>query len=475
MKVMLMDPPGFMGHPIGRILGSFGTNKADQAWPPYDLQIMAGYCRKNGHDFRLLDANNLKLSYEDVFNEIKRYSPDWVIYLTCFPNFILDAQVASAAKRADRNIKTACMSLSIYSVQSPEVQLSKLSDLDFIAWGEPEVPLMQLINGVEPQNVKGIYYRDADGRINFTGESQKAVNLDDLGVPVHSVLPINIYKCPVSLSRPMTIVNCSRGCTNWCVHCQAGAFQRPVRYRSVDNVLEELREIKLLGIREIKFYDCSLPTNAEFTKQLCSRMISEKFGFTWNCNARAEMLNEDLLKIMKAAGCHSISIGCESSDPQVLKNMRKNETPQQIEDAVRLVKRMGLRVLMYLTFGLEGETKETMEETYKFAKRLKPEFVTFGIVVPAPGTPFYNSLEKKGQLRNKDLEWQDPNALPSFSYPALSPEEILNFTRAAYRSYYFDTGYILNRIKTLRSFTEFKAGVTNALKMARRYIVERVK
>ncbi|MBI4709618.1 MAG: hypothetical protein HY759_00650, partial [Nitrospirae bacterium] len=239
MKVMLMDPPGFMGHPIGRILGSFGTNKADQAWPPYDLQIMAGYCRKNGHDFRLLDANNLKLSYEDVFNEIKIYSPDWVIYLTCFPNFILDAQTASAAKRADRNIKTACMSLSIYSVQSPEVQLSKLPDLDFIAWGEPEVPLMQLINGLEPQKVKGIYYRDADGRINFTGESQKAVNLDDLGVPVHSVLPVNIYKCPVSLSRPMTIVNCSRGCTNWCVHCQAGAFQRPIRYRSVDNVLEE--------------------------------------------------------------------------------------------------------------------------------------------------------------------------------------------------------------------------------------------
>lgn len=65
--------------------------------------------------------------------------------------------------------------------------------------------------------------------------------------------------------------------------------------------------------------------------------------------------------------------------------------------------------------------------------------------------------------------------MPSFSYPALSPEEILNFTRAAYRSYYFDTGYILNRIRTLRSFTEFKAGVTNALKMARRYILERVK
>lgn len=472
---MLIDPPGFMGNAIGRILGSFGTNKADQVWPPYDLQIMAGYCKKNGHDFRILDANNLKLSYDDVYNEIRTYAPEWVIYLTCFPNFILDAQVASAAKKVHPRIKTACMSLSIFSIQSPETQMHKLPDLDYLPWGEPEIPFMQLIDGDMPQNVKGLYYRDADGTVHFTGETQKVANLDDLGVPVHSGLPINIYKCPVSLSHPMTIVNCSRGCINWCVHCQAGAFQRPVRYRTAENVLEELCEVKLLGIREIKFYDCSLPTNAEFTRQLCRAMMREKFNFTWNCNARAEMVNEDILKIMKEAGCHTVSIGCESSNPQILKMMRKNETIEQIEDAVRMVKKSGMRVLMYLTFGLEGETKETMEETYRFARRLKPEFVTFGIVVPAPGTPFYNSLEKQGRLLNKDLQWQDPNSLPSFSYPDISPEDILNFTRTAYRNYYFDVSYIFQRLKALRSFTEFRAGVTNAFKMVRRYILEQVR
>lgn len=482
MKVMLIDPPGFMGHAIGRILGSFGTNKADQAWPPYDLQVMAGYCRKNRHDFKILDANNLRLSYEDVYKEIKSYNPDWVIYLTCFPNFILDAQIASAAKRVSPYIKTACMSLSIFSVREPETQMRKIVDLDYIPWGEPEITLMKLINGEEPKNIRGLYYRDSDGSVNFIrrimwtgGEAERVRNLDDLGVPVHSSLPVDIYKCPLSLNYPMAIVNCSRGCINWCVHCQAGAFQKPLRYRSVDNVLEELHEVRASGIKEIKFYDCSLPTNKEFTEQLCKAMIEEKFNFTWNCNVRAEVVNEEILMAMKEAGCHTIAVGCDSANPQILKNMRKNETVEQIEKAVYLVKKSGMRVLMYLTFGLEGETKETMEETYRFVKRLKPEFVTFGIVVPAPGTPFYDSLERHGSLLGKDLEYQDPNALPSFLYPHLPPDDILNFTRAAYRDYYFSKGYILSRLKGLRSSTEFKAGVENAYKMVRRYVLERVR
>ena len=475
MKVMLIDPPGFGGNAVGRILGSFGTNKADQAWPPYDLQIMAGYCRKNNHEYRVLDANNLGLSYQKVQTEIGRYEPDWVVYLTCFPNFILDAKVATAAKQVRLESKTACLSLSIFSIQNPAGQMKALPDLDYIPWGEPELPLMRLINGDNPESIEGLFYRDHSGVVRFTGEAPKLKNLDDFGVPVHAGLPIKLYRCPLSLHHPMTIVNCSRGCINCCVHCQAGSFQKPLRYRSVANVLEELKEIRSLGIKEIKFYDCSLPTNQEFTKELCKALRVQKFNFSWNCNARAEVLNEDILRHMKLAGCHTVSIGCESSNHEILKKMRKNETPEQIEAAVRLVKSQGMRVLIYLTFGLEGETKETMEQTYRFVKRLQPEFVTFGIVVPARGTPFYESLKNQGLLVSKEPEWQDPNALPSFSYPQLSPEEIHIFTRQAYRRYYFRPGYIIRRLYRMQSVTEFQMTIRNAFAMVRRYILEQAR
>lgn len=469
MRVLLVDPPGVNGHPVGRVLGSFGINKADQAWPPYDLQILAGYCLKNGHQPKIIDANNLGLSFNDIRNEMKRFNPHWVIYLTCFQTFELDLEIAKIAKQINPETRTACISLSILSVEKPEEKLKKNPVLDFIPWGEPEFTIMQLINGARPEDSGGIYYNAGEGKVNFTGGAVKVKDLDEFGVPIHEGLPFNIYRCPLSIRRPMTIVNCSRGCVNWCVHCQAGAFQRQLRYRSVDNVLQELREVKRLGIKEIKFYDCSLPANRDFAESLMKAMIAERFNFTWNCNARADQIDEQILTLMKQSGCHTISIGCESAAPEILRRMRKNETVEQIEESVRLVKRMGMRVLMYLTFGLEGETEETMNKTFDFAKKLKPDYVTFAIVVPAPGTPFYESLKQKGYLIQKELHLQDPTTLPSFNYPNLSAKQILSFTRRAYRYYYFSTDYIIRRLLTIRSSYEFRASVANALAMVRRH------
>jgi radical SAM superfamily enzyme YgiQ (UPF0313 family) len=475
-KVMLIDPPGYEGIAIGRILGSFGTNKADQVWPPYDLQSFAGYCKKNGHVFKILDANNLKMSYENVKEEIKKYDPDWVIYLTCFPNFYMDAATAIATKQVSKKIKTACMSLSIFSVESPLKKMTELPDLDYMPWGEPEIVLMKLINGVSAAKITGLYYKDKNGKVRFTGgESERVLNLDDLGVPVHEALPYNIYKCPLSIRLPMTIVNCSRGCINRCVHCQAGNFHRPLRYRSVKNVLKELDEIKSLGIKEIKFYDCSLPANPHFLHELCQKMIERKYNFSWNCNARAEHIREDFLKLMKRAGCHTIAIGCESYDMNILKKMGKNESPEELERAVRLVKNSGMRVLMYMLFGLEGETEETMKKNYEFARKMKPEFVTFGVVVPAPGTPFHRMVKDKGYLIEKKLELQDANFLPAYSFPSLPAEKIHEFARKSYRGYYLRLAYILMRIRGLRSFTELKMNLTNALSVVKRYCFEEIK
>jgi radical SAM superfamily enzyme YgiQ (UPF0313 family) len=199
-------------------------------------------------------------------------------------------------------------------------------------------------------------------------------------------------------------------------------------------------------------------------------MIRNSFGFKWQCNARADKIDDAILTLMKKAGCHTVSIGCESAVPEILKRMRKNVTVEQLEAAVKLVKEKKMRVLMYLTFGLEGETEATMRRTFDFARRLRPEFVTFGIVVPAPGTPFYESMKGKGHLKEKERHWQDPTALPSFSYPHLAGDEILAFTRKAYRDYYLSPGYILRRLSSLQSFTEFAASASNAFELLKRYV-----
>ncbi len=470
MKVLLIDPPGIDGFPIGRVLGSFGVNKADQSWPPYDLQILAGYCKKNGHLPKIVDANNLGLSLNDIKREIAAFKPDWLVYLTCFQSFNLDVEVARTAKETDSSIRTACISLSMLSVDKPGDKLRDFPYLDYIPWGEGELSVMQLIDSKNPADIEGLCFRKENGEIVLNGTTKKSLNLDEFGIPVQEGMPFHIYKCPLAMRTPMAIVSCSRGCINQCVHCQAGAFHKSLRYRSVESVLEELRILKSLGIREIKFYDCSLPSKRDFIMPLTKAMIEENFGFTWHCNARADRLDEEILELMKRSGCHTISIGSESAVPEILKGMHKNETVEEIEEKVRLVKKKGMRVLMYLTFGLEGETEETMKQSYKFVEKLKPDYATFGIAVPAPGTPFYDSLNKNGFLTNKTLHLQDPMALPGFNYPNLSGERILSFTRQAYRKYYFSPNYILRRILSIKSLYEAKSSALNALAMIRRYV-----
>ena len=130
---------------------------------------------------------------------------------------------------------------------------------------------------------------------------------------------------------------------------------------------------------------------------------------------------------------------------------------------------------MYLTFGLPGETEKTMKNTFKFAKKMNPEFVTFGIVVPAPGTRFYDLVKEKGFLISKELKLQDPNALPAFAYPHLPPKKLHEFTRLAYRKYYIRLSYILMRLRGLRSLTELKSSFTNALSIIKRYYFEEIR
>ncbi|MDY6864317.1 MAG: radical SAM protein, partial [Thermodesulfobacteriota bacterium] len=161
-----------------------------------------------------------------------------------------------------------------------------------------------------------------------------------------------------------------------------------------------------------------------------------------------------------------------SASAHILKNMNKNETPEEIERAINLVKENKMRVFLYLTFGLPGETKETMNKTYHFIKKIQPDFVTFGIVVPAPDTPFYEYLKKRGCLLEKDLPLNDPNALPAFNYPHLSGEEILKFSRSSYRTFYLNPKFILRRITHLNSYTEFYMYIKNAIAILRRYIFE---
>jgi radical SAM superfamily enzyme YgiQ (UPF0313 family) len=220
---------------------------------------------------------------------------------------------------------------------------------------------------------------------------------------------------------------------------------------------EEFNLIKKLGIKEIKFLDCELPFGNtpqifDWAKKLFEMMIRNNYNFSWFCNARADCIPYDILKLMKEAGCHTICMGADSSSQEVLDSMGKNERVEDIEEAAENIKKLGMRLMTFVTMGFPAETKETMHNTINWIiHKIKPDITSFSLAVPIRGTVFYNYLKKKNYLRNikEGPDW-DPSRPPIYNYPNLSSQEMFKISVNAYRRFYLRPSFILKRLMNLK-------------------------
>jgi len=469
-KVLLIEPPSAGDVSAMRVLGSIGSTKADISWPPYDLMIVGGMLRKHNIDFKLIDANNLKMTFSDVKKIIKKEKPEIVIFTVAPITFSNDSITAKIAKNVSKKIKTFAINMSMQGVKDLDKIFGKYKHIDMIAYGEYEIPILNLINSnYNPKKILGVYYKE--GKRIIKNKPQPPENLDELGIPTHDLVPFKLYNDPLMKRKPMTIVCTSRGCVNMCIYC-ASKFQRPVRYRSVENVMKEIKLISSLGIKEIKFFDCTFTNNLIWVEKFLKKLIKEKIDISWSCDVRADRLPSRIIKLMKKAGCHTICVGSDSADQRILDNIKKNVTVKQIEDAVKNVKKEGLKILLYFTFGHPGETKESIRTSIDFAKKMNPDLVTFGIIVPVYNTEFYNYLEKNNFLLDMKSSDYDTSKPPAYSYPHLSSDEIYNLVMQGYREFYLRPSFILKR---LSSSTSLRYEFNNFRFFIKRYVIEPMK
>jgi radical SAM superfamily enzyme YgiQ (UPF0313 family) len=233
-------------------------------------------------------------------------------------------------------------------------------------------------------------------------------------------------------------------------------------------MIGELRWLKSLGVRELRFpFEGGFNDYARAT-ELFDAMIKEDLGMTFTCNGRADCLPADLAVKMKAAGCTAISIGCESVNPKTMEFINKKVSKEQVRTAVATARKAGMDTLVYFIFGLPYETKASMRGTLEFAKELDADLVTFGVAIPHPGTAFHRFLKSKGYLHSENWAQYDPMSPPPYSYPDLSAQEIFDYARHAYRSYYLRPRFILKRLLKFNLAREWK----NFLGFMARYVAK---
>jgi radical SAM superfamily enzyme YgiQ (UPF0313 family) len=475
MNIVLIEPPAVSRFGNQRIFGGNGSNKSDFRKPPLDLMMISGYLRKEGFDNILVDANASRKTIVDIKEIIKKELPDIIFFSSSTCTIVKDLLVAKVAKEI--NPSTITVAIGTHVMALPEETFKESDYLDVIVysneWEHVSLNIAKNIHNLE--SAKGIFYRKPNGDIVKTDYQPPLSNLDDLGFPAHDKLEKHIYRDPTTKRFPKTMVMGQKACINNCSFCcQPAFFGAPVlRKCSVEHFLDELKWVQRLGFREVMFNDATLTADMEWSHSLFEGMIKNKIYLTWNCSTRVDRIDKDILRLMKKAGCHTIAVGLESANPTVLKNIRKNETPEQVKEAVRLIREQDMDVIVFCVLGFPGETKESILETISFVKTLNASFITLGIAVPVPGTDFYRHLENNNYLLTKNWSLYDPMKKPVFSYPWLSSNEIYNYATYGIKKFYLRPKYVLDRLLSIRSFSELSTYAKNFVGFLRRYALPR--
>jgi anaerobic magnesium-protoporphyrin IX monomethyl ester cyclase len=253
---------------------------------------------------------------------------------------------------------------------------------------------------------------------------------------------------------PVAPMVASRGCPYPCVYC-AGKLTmgKTVRYRSVDNVLEEVR--LLLGrykVREIHLVDDNFTYSKEYVLEFCRKVGEESLKFFWTCpnGVRLNTLDEEILSAMKKAGCYAVAVGVESGSQRVLDNMRKGLTLEEIRSKIGAIRRVGLTPIGFFVLGFPGETRAEMEQTLGFSTSLGLRRANFMLFHPFPGTEVFKWIQKRHQ-RNGLLLTAPSFAEVSYIPEGFSARELKDLQRKAFLRFYLRPGVLLRFIGDIRS------------------------
>ena len=260
----------------------------------------------------------------------------------------------------------------------------------------------------------------------------------------------------------MAIITTSRGCDRRCLFCfqmdkERKSGVRGVRYRSAENVLEEIELCLRQGYREIKFIDDSVAADRDRAMRLTDEILRRGLDFTWFASVCANQADQGLFRAMKEAGCWAVLIGGESGVQKNLNTIRKGATLDQIRAAVGAAKAAGLHVTVPFMFGIPGETFEDALETIDFAVSLNPDLANFHAITPFPGTPLHDRAAEYGTVSRdlRDFTFQRAAFVPH----SMTRDEILKARQLAFRRFYSRPSFLLRRLFAIRSLEDCRTAI----------------
>ncbi len=269
-----------------------------------------------------------------------------------------------------------------------------------------------------------------------------------------------------------TQVHLSRGCYARCVFCSTNAVwgerARPgIRRRPVEQALAEIDAVVAdFGINHVNFEDDTFPPTLHYLEELCAGLIARRAArpLTWSCNARVDGLQREHFRLMAAAGCVKIDFGVESGSERILELNRKLVTREKVVHVFAEARRAGILRTAYLMLGSHvDETPAEVELTAALAREIRPDYVTFTIACPYPGTELWSECRRRGYLQllpGGRPDWKRYGyypGLPPWRFTHFTPEQMLATQRRFLRRFYLDPRFMLRMLGRVRSAAQLGA------------------
>jgi len=413
MKVLLIDPSyeiftGYVSRyfPVGlSYIGSALKKKGHdvaiydvdrERQDTGDLNFSAEYKRLGNY---LKEINgNTHFIWKKIENVVEDYSPD-IIGITAM-TMVFGSVVKTAG--VCKKVKSDAIVIigGPHSTDWPEICFQS-PYIDFCISGEGEESILFLLEGIKNNHtnfleIPGVSLKK-DGQVALRKSTPYISDLDRYPYPARELL-LNQDRYT---SEDLGVIMTSRGCPYKCGFC---SHLPKVRYRSLDNVIEEIKYVKdQYRTRQFAIKDDSFTVNRKRTMEFCRMLISERLDINWDCTTRVNLIDDELLDIMQEAGCNVIKVGIETGSERIMKEVNKGITLKQAKKAADMLNKHGMFWSAYFMYGLPTETKEDMLKTLEFMKEFNPPYAGLGLYAPMPNTQLWDRGLQVG-LINSDID-----------------------------------------------------------------------